>query len=426
MRTRSTIAGGLFLGVVLGSAGCGDLPSIDADRAAEVDSVSAIQSPLGEPAGYYNAVDPSSGAALRASLHAVIDDHTRFPYTSTATDTWNVLEAAQEDPTHSGNILDLYGNASFQKQGGGNTLYNREHTWPSSYGFPNDGSQNYPFTDCHHLFLSDDGYNSSRSNKPFRTCGAACNEKPTALTNGLGGGSGVYPGNSNWTQGSYTAGTWEVWGGRRGDVARALFYMDVRYEGGSHGVTGAPEPNLILTDNEAQIASSNTGSNEPVAYMGIRSVLLQWHASDPVDDLERARNDVVYGFQGNRNPFVDHPEWVDCVFNGVCGGGGGGGGCASAADCDDGLFCNGAESCAGGACAAGSDPCGGSTCDEAANACTISGPACGNGTCEPGESCKSCQSDCSGVLTGKASKQYCCGNGVLEGPESDGRCDGNP
>jgi endonuclease I len=417
MKKLSARGGCFAVVIVLGSVGCGDLASGDAETGA-------LLAPLA-PAGYYSAVDASSAGALRSSLHAVIDDHTRFPYTSTAIDTWNVLEAAQEDPGHAGNILDLYGNASFQKQGGGNTLYNREHTWPSSYGFPNDGSQNYPYTDCHHLFLSDDSYNSSRSNKPYRTCSAACSEKPTLVNDGLGGGSGVYPGNSNWTSGSYTAGTWEVWGGRRGDVARALFYMDVRYEGGAHGVTGAAEPNLILTDNEAQIANSNTGSNESVAYMGVRSVLLQWHADDPVDDLERARNDVVYSYQGNRNPFVDHPEWVNCVFNGVCGGGGGGG-CSSAADCDDGQFCNGAESCVGGACAAGGDPCGGAACDEAANACAGPGPSCGNGTCEPGESCQSCLSDCSGVFDGKASKRHCCGNGVLEGPESDGRCDGNP
>lgn len=274
------------------------------------------------PPGYYDTVDTSNAAGLRSTLHAVIDDHTRFPYTSTATDTWNVLEQADEDPNDSGSILDVYKNASYAKEGGGNSFYNREHTWPKSYGFPNDGSTNQPYTDCHMLFLCDSGYNSSRSNKPYRTCSAACSEKVTDINDGDGGGSGSYPGNSSWTEGSLTAGTWETWVGRRGDVARALLYADVRYEGGNHGVTGISEPDLILTDIEALIDSSNTGSNESVAYMGMLSVLITWHQQDPVDAREIARNNAVFGFQGNRNPFIDNPAWVDCLFSGTCGGGG--------------------------------------------------------------------------------------------------------
>ena len=235
----------------------------------------------GPPPGYYDTVDDTDATTLRATLHPVIDDHTRFPYTSGATDTWNILELADEDPNNSSNILDVYRNASYPKQGGGNAFYQREHTWPNSYGFPNDGSTNYPFTDCHQLFLCDGSYNGARSNKPFRNCNAGCSEFVTDINNGNGGGSGIYPGNSNWTEGSFTNGTWEIWGERRGDVARAMFYMDIRYEGGTHGVTGVSEPDLILTDDQSLIAASNTGSNESVAYMGIRSVLYQWHLDDP-------------------------------------------------------------------------------------------------------------------------------------------------
>ncbi len=269
------------------------------------------------PAGYYDTVDTSTQAALRVTLHAAIDDHTKIPYTATSTDTWNVLESADEDPNNSGRILDLYLNESYIKYGGGNTDYNREHSWPKSYGFPNDGSGNYPYTDCHHLFLCNDSYNSSRSNKPYGTVGGSGTEKTTVANNGVGGGSGTYPGWSNWYDATY----WETWMDRRGDVARALMYMDVRYEGGVHGVTGYSEPDLILTDNLTLIENSNTGSNLSTAYMGLLSVLLQWHAEDPVDAKEIAHNDAVYGFQGNRNPFVDHPEWVDCLFGGTCGGG---------------------------------------------------------------------------------------------------------
>ena len=265
------------------------------------------------PPGYYDSVDTSSPDALRESLHEVIDDHQRFPYSSSSTDTWDILEAADEDPANSANILDLYKNASYVKFGGGEGPYNREHTWPRSYGFPDNTPQNYPYTDCHHLFLCNTWYNNVRENKPFRYCHAGCQEEPTLENNGQGGGSGDYPGNSNWTTGTGTAGTWETWIGRRGDVARAIFYLDVRYEGGWHGVTGAAEPDLILTDDEALIAGSSTGDNESIAYMGMVSELYLWHLEDPVDDLERARNDVVYSYQGNRNPFIDHPEWVTAL-----------------------------------------------------------------------------------------------------------------
>ncbi len=282
------------------------------------------------PAGYYSSVDASSAAALRPSLHEVIDDHTRFSYTSTATDTWDILELAQEDPNDSGRIIDVYLNASYVKAGGGNTDYNREHSWPTSYGFPNDharaDSANMPYTDAHALFLSNDSYNSSRSNKPFRWCGGSCDERPTEFNDGRGGGTGSYPGNSNWTTGQTSDGTWEVWPGRRGDIARALLYMDVRYEGGRHS-NSSREPDLILTDDPTliQVTGENVADPESsgVAYMGLLSVLLAWHAEDPVDDRERNRNAVIFSFQGNRNPFVDHPEWVDCVFSGVCNGGGG-------------------------------------------------------------------------------------------------------
>ena len=94
-----------------------------------------------------------------------------------------------------------------------------------------------------------------------------------------------------------------------------MFYMDVRYEGGQHGATAHPEPDLMLTEDEALIEASRTGANEATGYMGMQSVLLEWHRQDPVTDLERRRNDVVFGFQGNRNPFVDHPEWVDVLFD---------------------------------------------------------------------------------------------------------------
>ncbi len=262
---------------------------------------------------YYATVDESSPSALRNTLHAIIDDHTRIPYTSSATDTWDVLELAGEDVDNSNQVISIYKNSANNKVGGGNNNYNREHSWPKSYGFPDDGSGNYPYTDMHHLFIADSSYNSSRSNKPFDICVNGCTEKATDVNNNRGGS-----GQSNFTK----TGLWDVWSGRQGDIARAMFYMDVRYEGGNHGVTNSSEPDLILTDNTSLIAASSTGNNESVAYMGLLSVLLVWHQNDPVDIYEHQHNEAVAAAQGNRNPFIDNPAWVTCVFELVCDGGG--------------------------------------------------------------------------------------------------------
>ena len=79
-------------------------------------------------------------------------------------------------------------------------------------------------------------------------------------------------------------------------------YMTTRYTGDA-----ANEPKLTLTDNTNLIVSGST-------YMGRYTTLLKWHFQHPVDAAERARNEVVYSYQTNRNPFIDHPEWVAMAF----------------------------------------------------------------------------------------------------------------
>lgn len=275
------------------------------------------------PEGYYEGVDASDPERLRATLHGVIDDHLRFPYTSSNTDTWDILEEAQRDPEDPQRIITLYRNSSELRRGGGNDFYNREHTWPRSYGFPNndDSSLNYPYTDTHALFLSDPDYNFARSNKPFEDCigvlPSGCEVWPAEKR----GPQIVTPPPSldNWTAGEFTEGRWQVWDFRKGDVARAILYMDIRYEGGTHGVTGAREPDLRLTNDRALIDSARTGENEDVAWMGMLDTLLAWHFEDPPDESERGRHEVIASYQGNRNPFIDHPEWVDCLYLADCG-----------------------------------------------------------------------------------------------------------
>lgn len=264
----------------------------------------------GSGTGYYARVNTSSASQLRCSLHAIIKGHTAYPYSGGTTNTWSILEIADEDPLNSSRILDVYRNHSYAKitdraGGAAGIKYNREHTWPKSLGFSaetgNLGLPNSPHTDTHMLYLSDANYNSDRGNKPYANC-SGCAERATEAYNGAGGGTGVYPGNSNWFNGS----GFQTWGKRKGDMARAVLYMAIRYEGGTHPATGQTEPDLEMTDNASLIVAT---SSSP-AYMGLLSTLLAWHLADAPDAAERARNEVIYSFQGNRNPFIDHPEWA--------------------------------------------------------------------------------------------------------------------
>ncbi|HQW77501.1 MAG TPA: endonuclease, partial [Dokdonella sp.] len=165
-----------------------------------------------------------------------------------------------------------------------------------------------PYTDTHMLWLSDTGYNSDRGNKPYANCASGCGERVTEVNGGVGGGSGTYPGNSNWVNSN----SFETWNHRKGEMARAIFYMAIRYEGGTDPTSGQTEPNLELTDNRSLIVGTSN-YNAP-AYMGLLSDLLAWSAGDPPDAEEVARNDAIQIFQGNRNPFVDHPEWVSAAL----------------------------------------------------------------------------------------------------------------
>jgi hypothetical protein len=97
---------------------------------------------------YYSFVDDSSGTTARESLHDLIDDHHRIPYSSPTS--WLILELAGEDPADPTRILDFYKNASYPKGTGQGVDFQREHAWPQSYGFPTDsGTSAYPRSDYH-------------------------------------------------------------------------------------------------------------------------------------------------------------------------------------------------------------------------------------------------------------------------------------
>ena len=291
---------------------------------------------IGTSLDYYQGVDTSSPAALRTFLHNLIDDHTAYRYsigtntcdeqspTTQACDVWDIVELTEQDPTESNKVLDVYRNRKYVKitdRSGntGPTTYNREHTWPNSLGFGDLGGVDVndnpfsPYTDAHMLYASASDHNSDRGNKPYDDCAGCTSVNATDLNHGRGGPS--FPNLFRLPDGNQ--GSYEVWVGRKGDVARAILYMDVRYAGGTHA-NGQVEPDLIATNNRAQIVGTGNGVIAAMAYMGILDTIIAWHFADLPDMGEVNRNDIVFRFQGNRNPFIDHPEYVACIFQNTC------------------------------------------------------------------------------------------------------------
>lgn len=227
--------------------------------------------------GYYTGINTcETGNTFKQSLHDLIDNHTQLTYS----EVWEALKDLDEDPDNSSNVILIYSRISRSKDlnGGDTGDWNREHSWPKSHGFPDESD--VPYTDVHHLRASDVQANGSRSNKGFDDGGSLVINCTSAYTD---------------------SDSFEPPDIVKGDLARAMFYMSVRYEGDS----GEPDLELVNYDT--------TSTSSPV--MNQLSTLLEWHNQDPVDDTERARNEKVYlNWQHNRNPFVDHPEWVEKVF----------------------------------------------------------------------------------------------------------------
>ena len=246
------------------------------------------------PQGYYQEANGMAGEDLKQTIHQIISNHVFFPYTSSSTDTWDILQQSDQDPENNDNILLVYTGRSQEKgyrdgcncysnyeNGTQSNSWNREHVWPKSHGFPD--VDDVAYTDVHNLKPCDRSVNASRGTRDYDNGGNQHSEATECL---------------------FDSDSWQPGDSTKGDIARIIFYMVVRYDPGY-------DHNNIEFDLELVDYTTPNNSN-PI--LGKLSSLLQWHIEDPVDDFEINRNDVIYGYQENRNPFIDHPSLVSYIW----------------------------------------------------------------------------------------------------------------
>jgi uncharacterized repeat protein (TIGR02543 family) len=224
---------------------------------------------------YYASLNGLSGEQFRTELRQILTTtHRRLTSYNEAR---FILE--QSDLVEEGELIYLDGIYSGHKiirYWDGGATWAREHVWPNSkLGVPRvEGSDKNIASDVHNLRAINPGVNTSRLNRYFA--------QGLTVANGTVGTKAYYPGDKY-----------------KGDVARILFYMAARYS------------ELTLRNDNLDAGDSYTLEG---AVMGILDDLIRWHSEDPVDAFELRRNDIIYSYQGVRNPFIDHPEYVAVYY----------------------------------------------------------------------------------------------------------------
>lgn len=231
---------------------------------------------LAQQTGYYNSTEGKDGEQLKAALNDIISGHTVYSYSYSK----EVFKLSDADPNNPSNVIAVYSGFSVPNNnyGTGGDYLNREHVWAKSHGNFVDWLPMY--SDVHNLKPADASVNQSKSNKDFDNGGV---QHPEA--------TGCY----------YTDSTWEARDEVKGDIARIIFYMSTRYEG---------------ENGELDLEVVDHNNTYPNAQHGKLSTLLEWNLQDPPDEFERNRNNVIYSFQKNRNPFIDNPEFAQLIWGG--------------------------------------------------------------------------------------------------------------
>ncbi|MCD6323485.1 MAG: endonuclease [Clostridiales bacterium] len=239
------------------------------------------------PAGYYDDAAGLSGTSLRQALHNIIDGHTEksYDYAWTAFASTDIRTSLGSDY-----IWCMYTEQELhhdEDQQGKYTMdqyitYNREHSWPKSWA-----NESYPhYTDLYHLYPTQANSNTNRNNLPYGEV-----ETATYTT-----ANGTQKGDARAGLG-YVGTVFEPIDEYKGDLARTYFYISTRY----------------YTEDSGWNTSPMTNKSELLEWAV--DMLLDWHNNDPVSQKELDRIEAVYAIQGNRNPFIDHPEYVDSIWN---------------------------------------------------------------------------------------------------------------
>ena len=243
-----------------------------------------------QPVNYYNSANGLTGNQLKGALHNIIKGHTSISYGQL----WNAFWST--DNKGNGVVWDMYsdipngtppyiyylGTDQCGNYSGEGDCYNREHSWPSSWF--ND--QTTPRTDLHHIFPTDGWVNNKRGNYAFGEVRSA------SWTSRNGSKLG------NCKTSGFTGTVFEPIDEYKGDFARAIMYMSVRY----------------YTEDSGWGSSDMTTKSE-IKPWAIQ-MLLRWNEQDPVSQKEIDRNNAIYNdYQHNRNPFVDYPEYARMIWD---------------------------------------------------------------------------------------------------------------
>lgn len=213
--------------------------------------------------GYYASIQGVSDVNLKSSLtsilRSILNVSDLLPSSVTYGNARTAIPQYDQDPNNSNNVILVYSQTSVTGLWDGGTTWNREHVYPQSLmGVSTDNTDRHKGADYHNLKPETPSENSSRGNKYFAESTTTTSYAPPPVV--------------------------------RGDIARILFYM----------VTMWPELSLV-----------DVVSGDPATYtIGQLTLFVKWHLDDPVDAFESNRNEVIYGLQGNRNPYVDHEELV--------------------------------------------------------------------------------------------------------------------